>query len=95
MPNATWQNGRIERLFATLKPLLRQLIIQNGSALQLALDEFKDFYNHVRFHQNLQGHTPAEHYAGLRPKDLRQIPIKEVLEVQALAGLQRGYWIRR
>jgi transposase InsO family protein len=93
--HAPWQNGRIERLFGTLKPLLRQLIIPSGGALQSALDEFKDFYNHVRPHQNLHGLTPTEHFAGLRPTDIRQMSIKEVTPVQALAGLMRGYWIRR
>jgi hypothetical protein len=61
--HAPWQNGRIERLFGTLKPLLRQLVIPNGGALQNALDEFRVFYNHVRPHQNLNGLTPAEHFA--------------------------------
>ncbi|PUE06754.1 hypothetical protein B9Z51_12475 [Limnohabitans sp. T6-5] len=93
--HAPWQNGRIERLFGTLKPLLRQLVIPGSSALQTAFDEFKIFYNHARPHQNLQGLTPAEHFAGLRPTDLRQMPVKESTEVQALAGLMRGYWIRR
>ncbi len=93
--HAPWQNGRIERLFGTLKPLLRQLVIPSGGALQSALDEFRVFYNHVRPHQNLHGLTPAEHFAGLRPRDIRQMPIKEVTPVQALAGLMRGYGIRR
>lgn len=95
LDHAPWQNGRIERLFGTLKPLLKQLAMPNGAALQVALDEFKVFYNHARPHQNLQGLTPAEHFAGLRPADLRQMPVKQVTEVQALAGLMRGYWIRR
>ena len=93
--HAPWQNGRVERLFGTLKPLLRQLVIPSGGALQCAFDEFRVFYNHVRPHQNLHGLTPVEHFAGLRPTDLRQMPIKQVQEVQALAGLMRGYWIRR
>ena len=63
--------------------------------LQAALDEFRDFYNHVRPHQNLQGLVPAEHFAGLRPVDLQQMPVKQATPVQALAGLMRGYWIRR
>jgi hypothetical protein len=82
-------------LFGTLKLLLKQLAMPNGAALQVALDEFKVFYNHARPHQNLQGLTPAEHFAGLRPTDLRQMPVKQVTELQALAGLMRGYWIKR
>lgn len=93
--HAPWQNGRIERLFGTLKPLLRQLVIPSGGALQSALDEFRVFYNNVRPHQNLNGLAPSEHFAGLRPRDLRQMPIKNVTPLQALAGLMRGYWIRR
>jgi putative transposase len=93
--HAPWQNGRIERLFGTLKPLLRQLFVPSGSALQAALEEFKVFYNLVRPHQNLHGLTPAEHFMGLRPTDIQQIPIKESVNVQALAGLMQGYWIRR
>jgi putative transposase len=93
--HAPWQNGRIERLFGTLKPLLRPLAIPSGAALQAALDEFRVFYNHARPHQNLHGLTPAEHFAGLRPADIRQMPIKQTTEVHALAGLMRGYWIRR
>jgi len=93
--HAPWQNGRIERFFGTLKPLLKQLVIPNGGALQTALGEFTAFYNHVRPHQNLYGLTPAEHFAGLRPADLRQMTIKKITDVHALAGLMRGYWIRR
>jgi hypothetical protein len=40
-----WCNGRIERLFGTLKPLLRQLVIPSKAALQLALQEFTLFYS--------------------------------------------------
>lgn len=93
--HAPWQNGRIERLFGTLKPLLRQLVIPSGGALQGALDEFRVFYNHVRPHQSLHGLTPVEHFEGLRPTDIRQMPIKDVKPMQALAGFMRGYWIRR
>ena len=42
---APWQNGRIERLFSTLKPLLRQLVIPTRAALQSALEEFTLFCN--------------------------------------------------
>jgi hypothetical protein len=77
------------------RSLLRQLVIPSGGALQNALDEFRVFYNHVRPYQNLNGLTPTEHFAGLRPTDIRQMPIKEVTPVESLAGLMRGYWIRR
>lgn len=86
---APWQNGRMERLFGTLKPLLRQLVIPDKEALQLALDEFRLFYNHVRPHQNLGGLTPAEIWNGYSSTDIEQRPPKQATLVQALGG---GCW---
>jgi putative transposase len=92
---APWQNGRMERLFGTLKPLLRQLVIPTKAALQLALDEFTLFYNHARPHQNLGGLTPAEKWCRYSKADLAQRPPKPAVLVQALDGLLVGYWMRR
>ena len=91
---APWQNGRIERLFGTLKPLLKQLEIQSSKVLQSALIEFSLFYNHVRPHQNLNGLTPAEAWQGYIQQDIRQ-NVKSPLLVQALDGLLVGYHLRR
>jgi putative transposase len=90
---APWQNGRIERLFGTLKPLLKQLVLPNSTALEMALREFKLFYNHIRPHQNLNGLTPAEVWQGMTMADLKR-KSKPVL-VQALDGLLVGYYLRR
>lgn len=92
---APWQNGRMERLFGTLKPLLRQLAIPNAQALQNALQEFTLFYNHVRPHQNLQGLTPAEKWQWYSATDIAQRPPKSATLVQALHGLCVGYYMRR
>lgn len=92
---APWQNGRIERLFGTLKPLLRQLVIPTRSALQSVLEEFTLFYNHARPHQNLEGLTPAEKWNGLNKVDIQQTPPKRAVLVQALDGLLVGYCTRR
>ena len=92
---APWCNGRIERLFGTLKPLLRQLVIPSKAALQLALEEFTLFYNHARSHQNLDGLTPAQKWNGWCKADLLQTQPKRALLVQALDGLIVGYCTRR
>jgi len=92
---APWQNGRIERLFGTLKPLLQQLVIPTRAALQSALEEFALFYNHVRPHQNLDGLTPAEKWNGLSKVDVLQRPPKRAVLVQALDGLMVGFCTRR
>ncbi len=101
---APWQNGRIERLFGTLKPLLKQLVIPDVGALQLALKEFTLFYNHVRPHQNLGDLTPAEVWQGMTVADLHnachrpcytcQHKVSPQL-VQAMDGLLVGYYLRR
>lgn len=54
-----WQNGKIERLFGTLKPLLCKLQI-HPNYLQETLNEFRLYYNHIRPHQHLHERTPAE-----------------------------------
>ncbi len=92
---APWQNGRIERLFGTLKPLLRQLVIPGRQALQTALHEFTLFYNYARPHQNLQGLTPAEKWNGYCTTDVFQRSPKRAVLVQALDGLLVGYCLRR
>lgn len=66
-PHCPWQNGRIERLFGTLKGRLDQVAVDSLEALNRALGEFRFFYNHVRPHQNLAGWTPAEAWAGIDP----------------------------
>jgi putative transposase len=55
-----WQNGRIERLFGTLKQQLHQIQIESAQHLQSLLDEFKHWYNHARLHQHLGYQTPQE-----------------------------------
>ena len=89
---APWQNGRIERLFGTLKPLLRQLVIPSRAALQTALDEFRLFHNHVQPHQNLQGHTPAEAWNTTSIKPTR-IDQPSPVFVLALNGLLAGFYV--
>ncbi len=93
--HSPWQNGRIERLFGTLKPLLKQLVIPGQVALQMALDEFKLFYNHCRTHQNLDGLTPAQAWNKTTWADLKQNPPNEIILVHALDGACVGYHIRR
>ena len=92
---APWCNGRIERLFGSLKPLLRQLVIPSKAALQRALEEFTLFYNHARPHQNLGGLTPAEKWNGFSKADLMQTSPTRAVLVQALDGLVVGYCLRR
>lgn len=57
-----WQNGRIERVFGTLKS--RLLLWWNAAGVpedvQADLDVVRVWYNHVRPHQGLRGHVPAE-----------------------------------
>ncbi len=59
-----WQNGRIERFFGTLKSKLDRWQVESLEQLTAALVPFRFWYNHVRPHQNLQGRTPAEVWAG-------------------------------
>jgi transposase InsO family protein len=66
-PHCPWQNGRIERLFGTLKQKLDQWEVAGFEALKGSLAEFRFFYNFVRPHQHLQGRTPHEAWRGVDP----------------------------
>lgn len=86
-----WQNGRVERLFGTLKAKLRAAEVNCGEQLVLALKQFRFWYNHVRPHQNLDALTPAEHWAGLRCP----ARFKREYWFDAWEGLLQGYYLQR
>lgn len=62
-----WQNGRIERLFGTLKSKLDCLEVVSLDTLNVALGKFQFWYNFVRPHQHLCGRTPHEVWHGVDP----------------------------
>lgn len=64
VPGGPWMNGRIERLFGTLKSKLRDIAPVNAQAFSQMLAEFAHWYNAVRPHQQLQGRTPLEAWHG-------------------------------
>lgn len=85
-PSCPWQNGRIERLFGTLKQVLDRIAATDGAELVVRLIEFRCWYNHVRPHQHLDGHTPAEVWAG------RTKSRKRPLYFRAWDGLLSGWY---
>lgn len=87
-----WQNGRVERFFGTLKTSLNQLAVASFEALNVALGEYRFFYNHVRPHQNLAGATPAEAWVGVDPYTTK---FKQEYWFEAWDGLLAGYYLRR
>jgi transposase InsO family protein len=91
-PHCPWQNGRVERFFGTLKRKLDRLAVDSIGALDLALAEFRFFYNHVRSHQNLGGATPAEAWAGTAPYTTAP---KAEYWFEAWDGLLKGYYLHR
>jgi transposase InsO family protein len=87
-----WQNGKIERLFGTLKQTLDTFRITSRVELQDMLDAFSLWYNAVRPHQNMGGQTPLEAWYGIDPYSQ---PIKALYWFEALDGELAGYYIRR
>ncbi len=99
-PGCPWQNGRIERLFGTLKEKLDQRIyspLPLGEGLGVReqlnrdLNTFQHWYNQVRPHQNLDGRTPAEAWSGINPYTK---PPKQEHWFEAWDGLLTGYHLR-
>ncbi len=84
-------NGRIERLFGTLKGKLRLWEIDSLTQLNGALVQFRFWYNHVRPHQNLDGQTPAETWSG---EDIYTKQSNNEAWFEAWDGLLTGYYLR-
>lgn len=90
-PGCPWQNGRIERLFGTLKDKLDQWIVAGFKQLNTDLNTFQYWYNHIRSHQNLDGRTPAEAWHGIAPYAK---PAKRESWFEVWDGLLSGYHLR-
>lgn len=89
-----WQNGRIERFFGTLKPILRKLGAMHVDRLCSSLQDVQWFYNHVRVHRHLDGRTPGEAWRGETASDLERRAGRGCW-VRLLDGLLVGYYLRR
>jgi len=89
-PFAPWQNGRIERLFRTVKEVIRQRDAMTGSRAVSTDDlaRVRAWYNHLRPHQHLDGRTPAEAWSGKRPD--RRRPARWISDWDGL--LAGCYW---
>lgn len=64
-PGCPWQNGRVERFIGTVKRALDSDSIADEKDLTHALRDVRQWYNHARPHDHLQGRTPAEVWAGI------------------------------
>jgi transposase InsO family protein len=91
-PHCPWQNGRVERFFGTLKQKLDGWAVNELGQLQLALGDFRAWYNHVRPHQHLRGLTPAEAWEGIDP--YAKAP-RAVEFFSAWDGMLTGFYMRR
>ena len=91
-PHCPWQNGRVERFFGTLKAKLDRWAVEGIEQLEPALDDFLDWYNHVRPHQHLGGRTPAEVWTGANPY---VTAAKSVRYFSAWDGMLTGFYLRR
>jgi transposase InsO family protein len=89
-PAHPWQNGRIERLFGTLKQQLDQWQVESREQLANALHLFRFWYNHVRPHDHLDGQTPAEVWSGINP--FVRKPVART-RFEAWDGLLTGVWL--
>jgi transposase InsO family protein len=90
-PGCPWQNGRIERLFGTLKQKLDQWQVAGIAQFTRDLQTFRYWYNHIRPHQNLDGKTPAETWHGVNPYTKQP---KQEHWFEAWDGLLAGYELK-
>ena len=64
-PGCPWQNGRVERFIGTVKRALKQEPLTSDKDFDTKLTSIRQWYNHDRPHDHLQGRTPAEVWAGI------------------------------
>jgi len=86
-----WMNGRVEKLFGTLKERLNRLAVNDFSGLEVAVSEFRVWYNLLRPHQHLGGRTPFEAWHKIDPY---RRPPKDVQFCTVWDGLLTGYYLR-
>ena len=84
-----WQNGRIERLFLTMKQSFTDLVFPTTKSLEIGLREFRFFYNHIRPHQHLNYLTPNEAWSN---KPMANSKTHETLYFNALCGNVAGFY---
>ena len=87
-----WQNGKIERLFSTMKQSFRDLVFPTVLSLNDGLEEFRFFYNHVRAHQNLDYNTPANAWDD-KPMSTSKTHT-EIVYYEGLCGNVAGFYYR-
>ncbi|QDQ27306.1 transposase family protein [Chitinimonas arctica] len=90
-PGQPWKNGRIERFFLTLKQKLDRIVPSDNACLDNLLAEFRLWYNAVRPHQHLHGHTPWEAWNGVNPYNTTPL---SVTPFEGWDGLLKGYYLR-
>lgn len=84
-----WQNGRVERMFLTLKQSLDRLGFANAEALNVYLGKWRFWYNFVRPHQHFYGCVPAEIWNGTAVLAVKGDPVW----VEDETGFLRGYYV--
>jgi hypothetical protein len=86
-----WQNGKIERLFLTMKLSFQDITFPTSQSLEIGLKEFRFFYNHIRPHQHLNYSTPNEVWDS---KPMATSQTHEPYYFTALCGNVAGFYYR-
>jgi len=86
-----WQNGKIERLFLTMKQSFQDIIFPTSQSLEIGLKEFRFFYNYIRPHQHLNYRTPNEVWDS---KSMATSKTHEPYYFTALCGNVAGFYYR-
>jgi RNA-directed DNA polymerase len=85
-PHHPQTNGKLERFHQTLQARLNLLVYPSPEALERAMAEFIDYYNHHRYHEGIGNVTPADVYYGRREEILkRREELKEQTILRRLA----------
>ena len=71
-PNHPQTQGKIERSHRSMKNIVKLHHYYNPSELEMAINEWVEYYNNERYHESLSNVTPSDVYYGRDEKILKK-----------------------
>ena len=71
-PNHPQTQGKIERYHRSMKNIVKLHHYYNPSELEIAINEWVEYYNNDRYHESLSNVTPSDVYFGREEKILQK-----------------------
>ena len=81
-PNHPQTQGKIERYHRSMKNIVKLHHYCSPSELEMAINEWVEYYNNERYHESLSNVTPSDVYFGREEKILQKRKQTKLITVQ-------------